>query len=214
LERSAGEPTVLPFDSPIGIEPQPLSAAEKSLKKKGRRVSARFTLTNRTGRMIRAYSMLVTNNGETWLQSAVWWGSTHRTVERVGSQGLVDPQFSVWTVDWVLFEDGSSWGPDEMGQEPGIRSWVRGFEAAREQAFALARPEEAEVVRSILDNGGYIPHSLRLPSTLPPDYGKSHYSWGYRFGAGMLSSDRFRRPAAQRVGALLKEIHDAGLSER
>jgi hypothetical protein len=212
-ERWSSEPLVGPYDSPIAIEWLPLSPSDKAQKKKGRSVSTRYNVRNLTGRPIRAYTLLVTNKGETLLRSTIFWGSINRDLMRPGMQELDDPQFSVWTVDWVLFEDGTSWGPDEMGQAAGIRSFIRGFDTAREQAFALARSEEAEAVRLVVDNGGYIPRSLRIPNDLPPDYGNDRFDWGYKFVAGILEYDRQRRPAALRVGTLLKEMFDAGIRE-
>jgi hypothetical protein len=51
-----------------------------------------------------------------------------------------DVEASAWAVDWVLFVDGTTWGPDTEGRSADLLSYERGLDAAYAKAKALGIP--------------------------------------------------------------------------
>jgi len=117
-------------------------------------------LENVSGSQVLAYALVSKGNGfhnvqVNTLTKPLWPGDHLRRGFGTGESGEIEYSF-----DYVLFDDGKSWGPDRFGRSRQIALYFDGRNAALEQLRTLssAYPDPQDFLTRAYSFGGYISH--------------------------------------------------------
>lgn len=156
---------------------------------------ANYTLQNISGKSIRGYVIWggeenagkVTTN---FLPARAFQNNTIHTEELIIERANIKPEKTIsLTVDYVEFDDGSSWGEDILGQSEHIAGGRAGAEAAAEQLKNIIEKRESAVLSSMLKQP-----LVDLEVPLPEIYKSKSEKWqdgfrnGYKSIVGFIKS--------------------------
>jgi hypothetical protein len=131
--------------------------------KKGDRVG--YVVHNSSNKPVLAYSLVETaGEGDTTVRMAVYSGLVVRPGEDFqiayihGSR-----EVSSWTFDWILFGDGSTWGPDEYGRSKEIVGYIAGRNAAIKHVSEEVEDPDTHPLPRMFRDPAITSWSLQLP---------------------------------------------------
>lgn len=190
-EVSFGSRNPPPRTTKIDVGDSPLHISRTSPWSKGGSVSTRVPLTeeNRVGytvfnssdKRIRGYSLLLVNGTDTSVRMATYFGNPIEPNKDLPfGYILASTDEPSWAFDWILFDDGTTWGPDKYERSKELLGFLQGRERAIELVSDMAGYSD-RIVR-ILRYGGH-----RHSSFQPQHKESAARSLDYYFSQGYQS---------------------------
>jgi hypothetical protein len=167
---------------------------------------------NRTQTPIRAFSCVIDDGGNIRLAVSLYNKGARPETSLVGGtfSDQKDPRF---TFDWVLFTDGSTWGPDDHGRSREILGYFKGWHTAAARAAELVGYPNSEPLKHSLDGPWMTSWGIELP--LKTERGeKDYFRKGYEKVISDLLHDReisklkLPKQITDHLKKEMKEIHD------
>jgi hypothetical protein len=138
-----------------------------------------FYLQNASSKAIRAYSLLLVNKDSKSVRIALYPGIPVAGGEYFRDSYLLSESDSPeWTFDWVLFADGSTWGPDKYKRSNEVLSFSKGREAAIAYAEEFVGPGETLPAIHHLKGNTYRQWAINIPNRVKDGHA-DHFKKGY-----------------------------------
>ncbi|CAN5383724.1 hypothetical protein BH20ACI2_BH20ACI2_09640 [soil metagenome] len=172
-------------ESPIRVEQTKPNLVGQSSEGK-----VSFLFFNTTRKPIRAFSYVTETDSYTRLAVTPYNLGHRPELALIGSlfSDGEDPRF---TFDWVLFADGSTWGPDDHGRSREILGYFKGWHTAATRAGDLVGQPDSEVLMRSLDGPWMISWGIELPLKSNDTRGeKEYFRKGYENVISDLLNDR------------------------
>lgn len=183
-EKASDEPTVGRIDtgdSPIKLESRTGKVGGSVVTRKELTDENRvgYYMQNTSDKAIRAYSLLLVNGDNKRVEMALYPGIPVAAGEYLRDSYLLSKADGpVWTFDWVLFADGSTWGPDKFGRSREVLNFNKGREAAIAAAEEFAGPSEPLPVIRSLKGVTLRQWSINIPNRVK-DADTDHFEKGF-----------------------------------
>ncbi|MEO7659625.1 MAG: hypothetical protein ABIV48_08420 [Pyrinomonadaceae bacterium] len=155
-----------------------------------------YLMSNPSDKNIRAYAAVLTHRGSTEVRMHLCWGSS-ATLREANKKHLGSYIFEIndrpeWSIDWILFDDGTTWGPDKYGRSEEISEFVQGKETAVNRAKEWIGYSDTHKLRYVIEpyggsrSWGYNPSSKSVQTMRSANY---NFDQGYESVIAQLLFD-------------------------
>ena len=172
--------------------------------------AVQYSLCYPSDKLVKAYSLILNNGRENTVR--MYMSPNVAIVSPTGSFDVFtlstddDP---TWTFDWILFADGSTWGPDRHGRSVEILNFLKGRETAVKRAVELLGYSETNPIVRTLRTETRKWWAMNLPRRESDVRGEREYFLeGYDSIVEHLvrDADHGKRELSQQIAERLKEI--------
>jgi hypothetical protein len=176
--------------------------------------NASYRLSNRGRKSIRAYAVVLTSGKNSDVKMGVFYGRLLSDDQRrLGGYILRSDDKPHWSFDWILFEDGTTWGPDKHARSKEILEHLRGRQAAIDRGLSWIGYAQAHPLRSVLDPIGGMwwtyslsPFSARKVKSETEDFDRGYDSV---ITSLLFDADRNKRDLSRQIAEDLKAHSNA-----
>jgi len=174
-----------------------------------------FYLLNASDKPVRAYSLLLENGEQKSVRIGLYPGIPLAVGEYFRDSYLLSTSDSpVWTFDWVLFADGSTWGPDKYKRSKEVIAFNQGRNTAIAKAEEYAGAGEPLPVIRLLKGNTLRQWSMNIPN-MSRATDADHFIKGYDTVIETFVNSNHSKADAGRAMAIvehLKQLKIDGLS--
>ena len=206
-------------DSPIRIE--------KRIGFFGGNVVTRVELTNenRVGyrlhndaeKAVTAYALILINGNEKSVRMAAYPERPVAANKELGEGYLLSiAEEPLWAFDWILFADGSTWGPDVHGRSKEILAYLNGRKTAVERASELLGYVETNPIMRWIRGLELRSWSMAISPSPVGNRDEDQFRAGYDFVIQQLIGDSqyYKRDLSRQIAERLKEMQTEGSKDQ